>query len=145
MDTPEKAIIAEFIRRIDGALKGQPTNPAELLHERIVAQIVGTTPVSGLFPTRDALWGVAGQTVMERIKPETWSVRVLTMLGTGSRVAASLAIEGETQSAKRYNSRGWPTACIFGVRYKKINEIWLCPDTLEIETVIFGRRCIANS
>ena len=105
MNTPEKAIVADFIHRVDGALKGQGDNPLDLLHEKVDVQIIGTTPISGRFPRREGLLGVAGQTVLERIKPDTWSVRLVTMIGTGTRVAASLAIEGENLSGQRYNER----------------------------------------
>ena len=145
MNTPEKAIVAEFIRRVDGALKGQGDKPLDLLHERVEAQIIGSTPISGRFPTKEVFLGVVGQSVLERIKPATWSVRLLSMLGTGARVATALAIDGETLTGQRYNARGWYTGGIFEVKDNMIVGIWLFPDTLEVETVLFGRRLVPNA
>ena len=145
MNTPEKTVVAEFIRRVDGALKGKGDKPLDLVHDQVFAQIIGSTPISGCFPTKETLMGVVGQSVLERIKLDTWSVRLLSVLGTGARVAASLAIEGETLTGQRYNARGWYTGGIFEIKDGKIAEMWLFPDTLEIETVLFGRHLVANA
>lgn len=145
MDKEAKEIVEDFVNRIGDAIQGGAAKPLELVDRNLATHVIGTTPVSGFYPTLEAFLGVAFQTVLERIKPSTWSLGIKTLVGSGNRVAAYLDIKGQTVFGQTYNERGWPTGFIFTLSGGKIVQMTIFPDTEELEKVIFGRRFVPNS
>ena len=137
-----KAVVCDFIQRLDDAVSGGQADPFALMHDNITITVNGTPPLSGNYPNLQIVRNVLLCTIKRRIKSA--SISLIDCIGTGKRVGTLLHITARTVDNKTYNEADDPAGCLFEVQDGKINEIQLFPDTTLIETVIFNREFVPN-
>ncbi len=137
---PAKAVVCDFIQRVDDAVSGGQADPFALMHDTITITVNGTTPLSGNYPNLQIVRNVLLSTARRRIKSA--KISLIDCIGTEKRVGTLLKITARTIDSKTYNEAGDPAACLFGVQDGKISEIHLFPDTGQIETVIFNQEFV---
>ena len=79
-----------------------------------------------------------------RVVIQSLEVEIRELVGQGSRVAALLKLSGRNSGGVAFNEEGHLCSCVFSVVAGRIEEISLFPDTMLIETALYGRRYVPD-
>jgi len=138
-----KELVSEFVTRIDRSLKGEPADVAELLSPDAVVQVIGSTPISGIYRGTREIMDILVRSAAGRIA--SGSVRLIDAIAQGDRVGVFLLIRAKTHTGRTYNAQGDPAGCYFRLSGGKIEEIRFYPDTTQLEAEIYERRFVPNT
>lgn len=136
-------IVAGFIECIDRLLQRQTCDPWRYLDEKALVQIVGSTPISGVYRGREEISHLLVALASRHIGNGT--VRLLDTISEGESVGAFLVLRLSTPEGCQYNAEGDPAGCWFDVHDGKISEIRFFPDTTQVETQLFGRLFVLHT
>jgi len=142
MATASEDMVSSFILCMDQLLKGAHSDPWQFLAEEAVIEVIGTTPISGVYRGRQEIVSLLVATAMGRIA--CGSVTVLDSLGEGQDVGVFVLLKLTTPEGRIYNAQGDPAGCWFGTSNGKIIEIRCFPDTTQVETQLFGYGFVPN-
>ena len=137
-----KELVEDFILRCDDALRGGDADPYSLMPPDVNVRVQGRTFISGEHPGLTIVKKVLVEVLAERVAKAR--VETLAIIGEGGRVATKLKVTGETFDGQVYNPDGEPCGCIFGVEEGLITEVVLYLDNVMVETVLIGRRFVAE-
>jgi ketosteroid isomerase-like protein len=143
MRRSNKELVNEFVTRVDRSLKGQPADVAELLSPDAVVQVIGSTPISGIYRGTREIMDILVRSAAGRIA--SGSVRLIDAIGQGDRVGVFLLIRAKTHTGHTYNAQGDPAGCYFRLNGETIEEIRFYPDTTQVEAEIYERRFVPNT
>jgi ketosteroid isomerase-like protein len=143
MPTNTGNLIARFIARLDELLKGGRGDLWEYFGQDASIEVIGSTPISGIYRGRHEIVQILGATLSSRIG--SGSVELLDAIEQAEEVGAFLLIRLTTPEGRVYNAGGDPAGCWFRASQGKIVEIRLFPDTTQVETELFGHRFVPNS
>lgn len=129
------AVINEFVERLNVAALGGTADPYSLLHDDIVVDVFGTTPISGVYRGLNQVRGILASTIVERFNRAR--VRIQELIGSGDRIAGLVVIYGISATGAAYNEKKDPDGFVFRLRRGKIIEIRAYPDTTLIEMALF--------
>ena len=106
------------------------------LHEDVVVNVLGCTPVSGRHVGRDAFVANAVGPIFAKLDPETvrFAKTFRIFAADGGHVAALMEGGGATHNGKRYDN----TYChLFAIEDGQITEMYEFLDTVLVEHAIF--------
>jgi ketosteroid isomerase-like protein len=138
----DQDIIHEFIRRINVAAAGGDGDPYALLHGDVVVNVIGTTPISGIYRGVEQARHILVSTTAERLK--SLHADVTEIIGSKGRYAVLVVISAETVNGKTYNEKDYADGLVFGIQDGKISEIRVFPDTTGIETALFNNAYVPS-
>jgi len=142
MSSSAASVVSRFIASVDQLIAGVRVDPLQYLAEDAVLEVIGTTPISGIYRGREEIRLLFGCTAQRLIA--SGSVQQFDVIADGEEVAAFLNIRLTTPAGEVYNAQVDPAGCWFRVVGDKLVEIRLFPDTTQVETQLFGRRFVPN-
>ena len=142
MPISSEQVVADFIERIDRLLQGAKREISDLLAPDATLEVIGSTPLSGIYRGGEEILNVFARTAMRRIA--SGSIRQLDSIAAGEEVGVFLLLRAVTPEGAVYNEQGDPSGCYFRTERGKIVEVRLFLDTTEVETKLYGRRFVGN-
>lgn len=138
-----RQIVAEFVTRIDALLRGRSANVWDVVSEDLEIEIVGTTPLSGVYRGRADVDEILAPTIKRLIV--SGSVSIVELVAGDDRAGALLLLRATTRTGRTYNTAGDPAGCYFHIANGRVARVRFFPDTTEVETVLYGKRIHENA
>lgn len=144
MGTAQKKTVRAAIAAVNAYWSGEKAAGdavSESLSPAVVLEIIGATPLSGSYKGWGQIREVLAATLRPRLRSLT--VGITELIGGDDKIAAMISLSGMTADGRPVNAVGDPCGALFVMDGAKIAKIRLFIDTIEIETLLFGRRFAA--